>query len=278
MKPALVASLIVASIACGESESPTSVSAPPATTGVFPSTGAMLSFALDLPSGRPPFPAVVIGHGSGEMTKDSGAFLVPFWRDLGFAVLRYDKRGVGQSTGTYRGVSAANSVTQVAELAGDMLAGLAYLQTRREIDPARIGLMGVSQAGWIMAGAAERSRDVRFFVNVVGSVVPTGRNIVWENLRDRPIEEAYAQFSTFEGPVGWDPQPSLRATQAPAIWLLAGDDRLVPTRVCLPIIEALKADGHRFSVHTYAGLGHELGGTSIYWADVAAWLTSEGLR
>jgi len=52
----------------------------------------------------------------------------------------------------------------------------------------------------------------------------------------------------------------------------------VPTRVCLPIIETLRAEGRRYSVRTYAGHGHELGGSSIYWTDVAAWLKTEGLR
>jgi dienelactone hydrolase len=69
----------------------------------------------------------------------------------------------------------------------------------------------------------------------------------------------------------------LRATRAPAIWLLAEEDRLVPTRVCVPIIESLRAEGHRYSVRTYAARGHDWAGTSVYWADVAAWLASEGL-
>ena len=140
----------------------------------FPAEGAQLHYALDLPAGAGPFPAVVVGHGSGPATKDEGAFVVGFWRSLGYAVLRYDKRGAGRSTGTYRGLSAANSPEQVVELADDMLAGVAFLKTRADIQAGRIGLMGVSQAGWIMAAAAERSSDVRFFVAAVGSVVPGG--------------------------------------------------------------------------------------------------------
>jgi hypothetical protein len=277
MRRILVALACLAS-GCGGGQPPTPLPAAGPSSGFFEAAGATLSYAFDLPAGPGPFPAVVMGHGSGRQTKDTTAFLVPFWREQGFAVLRYDKRGVGQSTGTYRGVSVATSVTQIAELAGDMLAGVSFLQSRREIDRSRIGLMGISQAGWIMTAAAERSREVRFVVNVVGSVMPIGTNIFWENLRDRPIAEAYQTFATFDGPVGWDPIAALRAAQAPAIWLLAAEDRLVPTRVCLPIIESLRAEGHRYAVHTYPGHGHELAGTSIYLADVAAWLVREGLR
>jgi pimeloyl-ACP methyl ester carboxylesterase len=219
-----------------------------------------------------------MGHGSGQSTKNESAAFVNLWRPLGYAVLRYDKRGVGQSTGVYRPVSTANSPAQIAELAGDMLAGVAFLKTRPEIDGSRIGLMGVSQAGWLMASAAGQSPDVRFFVAAVGSVMPIGQNIFYENLRTVPIEEAYEQLAAFSGPEGWDPLPSLRAATAPGIWLLADQDRLVPTRICLEKLRALRGDGHRYTARVYSGFGHELGGSSAFWPDVASWLQSEGLR
>ncbi len=265
--------------ACGGAEAPSAVPpAPISPDPFFPAEGAQLHYALDLPAGAGPFPAVVVGHGSGPATKDEGAFVVGFWRSIGYAVLRYDKRGAGRSTGTYRGLSAANSPAQVEELADDMIAGITFLKTRPDILAGRIGLMGVSQAGWIMAAAAERSSDVRFFVAPVGSVVPVGVNIFYEELRGGPLEDAYAQLALFSGPEGWDPVPALRATSASGLWLLAAEDRLVPTRRCVPIIEGLRAEGARFSVRTYPGVGHELGGSSLYWNDVSTWLSSQGLR
>ena len=68
--------------------------------------------------------------------------------DAGFAVLRYDKRGVGDSGGVYEiAGNVANSERVFPILAGDMLAGVEFLKTRSDIDPARIGLFGVQPGG-----------------------------------------------------------------------------------------------------------------------------------
>ena len=168
----------------GAPTSQTPASTPPVVAS-FPSNGATLHYVLDLPAGTGPFPAVVLGHGAGAVTTSEGAAHVPFLLGAGFAVLRYDKRGVGQSTGTYRGLSGANSETQIDELAGDMAAGVAFLKTRSEIDPRRIGMAGVSQAGWVMVAAAKKSPDVTFFVAIVGPVLPVGLQInnAFVNLR-----------------------------------------------------------------------------------------------
>jgi hypothetical protein len=79
----------------------------------------------------------------------------------GVAVLRVDDRGVGGSTG-----NIADSTT--ADLTGDVLAGIAFLKTRKEIDPKRIGLIGHSEGGTIAPMAAAQSDDVAFVVSLAG--------------------------------------------------------------------------------------------------------------
>jgi pimeloyl-ACP methyl ester carboxylesterase len=249
---------------------------PASQSDFFESGGARLHFVLELPTGPPPFPAVVIGHGSGRSTTSDGAGYVPFLKERGFAVLRYDKRGVGQSTGSYRGVSAANSEAQIRELASDMAAALATLAARGDIDANRLGLMGTSQAGWVMVAAAERSPLARFTIAVTGSVEPIGANILFESLRDLPIEEAYAQFATFAGPPGYDPRPTLRALDIPTLWLLGDEDRLVPTRDCVRILTGLRTAGARSEFIVYAGEGHGVLGAN-YWPDIDAFRRRNGL-
>ncbi len=277
---AVVAALALA--ACGgmgdhAATTPSQVS-PSSFKGAFPSSGANLDYELNLPTGPGPFPGVVFGHGSGPTTKADGSVHVPFWLDQGFAVLRFDKRGAGQSTGVYRGVSAANSQTQILELAGDMAAGVTFLRTRPDIDGRRIGLTGVSQAGWVMAAATTISSDIRFVVAFVGSTAPVGVNVAYENLRDQPIDEAYAALTRYGGLLGYDPLPDLRATAVPVLYLLGAEDRLVPTRVCLPLVESLRSGGSRVSARVYPAVGHELGSSSRAWPDIAEWLRSQGLR
>ena len=139
--------------------------------GTFPSGDICLGYTLDLPSGSGPFPAIVFGHGSGRATRDEARGLASRLVAAGFAVLRYDKRGVGESTGVYEGVGVGNATRVLGLLADDMAAGVAFLRTRPEIDPRRIGLMGVSQAGWIIPLAAQRAPNVAFMVLVVGPTV-----------------------------------------------------------------------------------------------------------
>jgi pimeloyl-ACP methyl ester carboxylesterase len=73
------------------------------------------------------------------------------------AVLRYDKRGIGKSTGS------ADSATTV-DLASDAASAVAYLKSRKEIDPARIGLIGHSEGAMIAPYLASHSNDVAWVV------------------------------------------------------------------------------------------------------------------
>jgi uncharacterized protein len=59
-----------------------------------------------------------------------------------------------------------------------------YLKTRREIDPRQIGLLGISQAGWIMPIAGVRAKDLAFIINLSGAGVP-----VWETTLDQARNE-----------------------------------------------------------------------------------------
>ena len=81
------------------------------------------------------------------------------------AVLGYDKRGVGGSTGDWNTAS-------FDDLAGDVVAAFNYLKTRRDIDAQQIGLLGVSQAGWVMPLAAVRAPDLAFLISVSGAGIP----------------------------------------------------------------------------------------------------------
>jgi len=260
----------------GATRTPSSPSGLESRNDFIEATGARLRSVLDYPAGPGPFPAVVIGHGSGRATTSDGAAYVPFLRERGFAVLRYDKRGVGGSTGTYRGVSAANSVSQIAELGGDMASALAYLASRPAIDARRLGLMGTSQAGWVMVAAAERSPLARFVVAVTGSVEPVGTNIQYEELRDLPIDEAYERFAEVGAPSGYDPAPVLQALGTPTLWLLGGQDRLVPTRECVKILTRLRSLGARTTFVVYPDAEHGLL-SEDFWPDIDRFLGPLGL-
>jgi len=111
--------------------------------------------------------AIILVHGSGAENREH---MLPFARFLirrGMAVLGYDKRGVGESTGDWNTAS-------FDDLAGDAVAAFEYLKTRSDIEHTQIGLLGVSQAGWIMPIAAVRAKDIAFLISISGAGVPGG--------------------------------------------------------------------------------------------------------
>lgn len=136
-----------------------------------------LAGTLTMPRTAGPFPAVILITGSGPQDRDESLFghrpfliLADSLTRRGIAVLRVDDRGVGGSKG---GVSDATS----EDFARDVLAGVAYLKTRKEIDPKRIGLIGHSEGAIIAPIVATQSKDVAFIVLMAGTGV-TGDVII----------------------------------------------------------------------------------------------------
>jgi len=131
--------------------------------------GATLAGTLCVPSGNGPFPCVVMVTGSGPQNRDEALlghrpFLViaDHLARHGIAVLRYDDRGVGASTGSFSGATSD-------DFAEDALAALEFLKSRKEVDAKRIGIVGHSEGGVIAPICAARSKDVAFIVLLAGT-------------------------------------------------------------------------------------------------------------
>jgi hypothetical protein len=130
----------------------------------------MLAGTLTLPQGPGPFPGVVLVSGSGPQDRDESLMghkpflvLADHLTRHGIAVLRYDDRGVGGSTGTF---SAATS----EDFTSDALAAVAYLEARSDVGPA--GIVGHSEGGLVGPLAAVRSPGVAFVVMLAGPGLP----------------------------------------------------------------------------------------------------------
>ncbi len=140
--------------------------------------GIKLAGTLTLPASDQSVPAVLLITGSGAQDRDESLLghrpflvLADYLTRHGIAVLRVDDRGVGGSTG-----DTAASTTD--EFVGDVLAGVAYLKTHKEVNPRRIGLIGHSEGGIVAPLAASRSDDVAFIVMLAGTGV-TGEEIIY---------------------------------------------------------------------------------------------------
>jgi pimeloyl-ACP methyl ester carboxylesterase len=132
--------------------------------------GVKLAGTLTLPrnrTGRVPTVLLIAGsgpHGRNEVILMHEPFLVlaDYLTRRGFGVLRYDKRGLGKSTGSY-------GQATTADFADDAEAGVAYLKTRKEVDGSKIGLIGHSEGGVIAPLIASRNKDVAFIVLMAGT-------------------------------------------------------------------------------------------------------------
>ena len=127
-----------------------------------------LGGTLTVPKGGGPFPAVIMATGSGIQDRDESILgHKPFWviadalSRMGIAVLRVDDRGFGSSTGD-------PSKATTADFATDTAAGIAYLKSRKDIDPKRIGVLGHSEGGEIAAMLGANNPDVAFIIMMAG--------------------------------------------------------------------------------------------------------------
>ena len=126
--------------------------------------GVTLAGTLSLPKGPGPFAAALLIAGSGPQDRDEflanhRPFLVvsDFLTRKGIAVLRYDKRGIGKSTGSWEKATTV-------ELTSDAESAIAYLKSRKDIDPTRIGLIGHSEGAMIAPTIAARSQNIPWIV------------------------------------------------------------------------------------------------------------------
>ena len=133
--------------------------------------GNTLTGTLTVPKGKGPFPAMVLVSGSGQQNRDEELMNHrPFWviadycARHGVAVLRYDDRGMGGSTGE---VENATSL----DFSYDAEAAFDFLRKQKHIDASRVGILGHSEGGVINFMVSARRPEVAFLVSLAGPSV-----------------------------------------------------------------------------------------------------------
>ncbi len=142
-----------------------------------------LTGTLTLPEGDGPYPAIVLVTGSGPQDRDEtiGA-MKPFGliadglTRAGVAVLRWDDRGIGKSTGDF-------AAATTADFASDASAAIDFLLTRKDIDPAKIGLLGHSEGGDVAAMLGATNKHLAFIVSMAGPAVSGADVLLVQNKR-----------------------------------------------------------------------------------------------
>jgi uncharacterized protein len=121
------------------------------------------------PKAGGPFTTAMLITGSGQQDRDETilnhkpfAVIADYLTNNGLAVLRVDDRAVGKTS--FGNVSNATS----ADFAKDVEAGLAYLNTRKEINKTKIGLIGHSEGGLIADIVGSRNKNISFIIMLAG--------------------------------------------------------------------------------------------------------------
>ena len=142
-----------------------------------PEAGIRLAGTFTIPAGDGPHPAVVLISGSGPQDRDETVFghrpflvLADYLTRSGSAVLWFDDRGIGASTGDF-------AVATTPDFASDARAAVAFLKARPEVNPEKIGLVGHSEGAIVAPMVANRGGDVAFAVLLAGTGV-NGRELL----------------------------------------------------------------------------------------------------
>jgi len=196
-------------------------------TWPVPEDGVTLAGTLTLPEGEGPHPAVVLITGSGPQDRDETIFghkpflvLADHLSRRGVAVLRFDDRGVGESTGDAAAVTLASNTR-------DARASLTWLRSQPGIDPARVGLLGHSEGALHAARvAADAPEEVAFVIALAGHGVPGDALLVAQleailgaegAEQDTIAEAARAQRAVLDAMLAGGEVDALRALIAPHV-------------------------------------------------------------
>lgn len=150
-------------------------------------SGITLVGTLTKPYGDSRFPVAILISGSGPQDRDETIaqhkpFLViaDYLTRQGVAVLRYDDRGFGKSSGDY-------SKATTKDLSLDVLSAIAFLKKRKDIDVRNIGLIGHSEGGIIAPLVANESKDVAYIISLAGTGISGKELIVKQSIALRPF-------------------------------------------------------------------------------------------
>lgn len=222
-----------------------------------------LAGMLIVPEGEGPYPTVVIIQGSGPSFRNNGWYLsvVKHLQDNGIAVMIPDKRGCEKSEGEWIGAD-------FEELATDAISAIEFVKTQNRFKYSYIGLVGMSQGGWIAPVAATKTKDVSFIANISSATIGTDEQLLYEEINNisaytyafiakliAPItSDRIKKMEHFSSLVGFDPIPYWKELNIPVFLAFGEDDKNVPVSAC---IERLKEnDLNSYKIKTYPNGGH----------------------
>lgn len=159
-----------------------------------------LAGTLTYPKTGGPFPVAVLITGSGQQDRDETilghkpfAVIADYLTRRGYAILRVDDRMMGLSRGDLAHATSA-------DFAKDVETSVAYLKTRKEINPAKIGLIGHSEGAMIAPMVAAKDKNIAFIILLASPAVGGYQTLLWQTVE--PFRRSGAQPGFIAGVSG----------------------------------------------------------------------------
>ena len=245
----------------------------------FVSHAARLSGSIVFPKSGKIYSAVVFVHGSGRQERN--LYWAERFASEGIAALVYDKRGAGRSGGVYESKQSV-SEKNIRLLADDAIAALNVLREHPRTKDLPLGLTGISQAGWIVPLAAEKSDNVNFIALWSGPVCKVSEEDIFSkytaDLDDKKIPSYHQALSSRKQKYIWpdflgkdmDPSESLARLQIPGLWIFGEKDGSVPVDLSIMRLKRLADSGLDYEYVLFSDLGHN--NMSETFATVTDWI------
>lgn len=254
-----------------------------------------LAGLLVTPPSPGPHPAVIFVTGSDEGQRDKLWYLyqADYLARRGTAVFLPDRRGSGKSSGDWQSAT-------FEDLAGDAIAAARHLKDHDRIDPARVGLLGFREGGWIAPLAAAKSTDIRFLVTVSGSAVTPREQMRHEISSDVrrygtpdflvPLIAYALEFRSTNKEENWwdrngrfEPIPHWEKVSVPTLVIYGNERDNVPVRRSVELLEEArrKSGNANFTIRVLDDTGHMMEDPQTEWIKaeylelLATWISTQ---
>lgn len=245
-------------------------------TVAFHNDGANLVGTLYLPDRKGRYPGMVVLGGSGATPRSFYRPIAGLFARKGFAVLVYDKRGVGDSTGKRDARFFLDVHRDLEPLARDAAAGLAFLAGRPEVRHEAVGFYGISEGGLIAPRAAMLSGRAAYMLmnsSTPGSLFSIVEHQAGSKGLSGKGAEGIRESKRWFGK-DFDPMPSLRALDVPSLWIMAGEDTHVSNSASILMLRELQKQGKPVQYQVIPGAWHGLVIAPVkpVWGLIDPWL------
>jgi dipeptidyl aminopeptidase/acylaminoacyl peptidase len=197
---------------------------------------------LFLPDQKENYPLAIIIHGSGSSNRKNSWYLALTQGLLkrGTAVLMPDKRGSENSAGEWVGKT-------IEDLATDTESAIEFAKSQESFKFKSLGIIGISQGGWIAPVVASKSKDLDFVINISGSFTNAGEQLIFEEENNiRPytydfLARLIASFSirkvkklkSVAPLVKFDPIPYWKKVSSKSLFIYGENDSNCPVELSL---------------------------------------------